>query len=147
LPVLQRVCEVAANRAIIAAPVALFEGRAHRFSNVLTQASCLYLASTNGQVTNSSHRAKFMFGFMRYDVAVGETGARSGIPHRSAHRRSSPPISNHIHVLNGGPCPIRLSNLGIDTLPSSVHQSREALPITNHQLALRAAEGSLITNH
>ncbi len=80
---------------------------------------------------------------MRYDVAVGETGARSGIPHPSAHRQSSPLSGNYFRAVNGWPYASRPSNLGIDTLPGPDHRGREASPINNHHPALRAIEGSL----
>jgi hypothetical protein len=65
---------------------------------------------------------------MRYDVAVGQTGARSGIPHPSAHLQSPPAVTRHRRALSSDPDAPR---------PSSPKAARS--PITNHQ--------ALITSH
>ena len=72
---------------------------------------------------------------MRYDVAVGETGARSGIPHPSAHLQSPPAITRHRRALGSYPDA---------SLPSSPKAARS--PITNHQALITNYDQALSAN-
>jgi hypothetical protein len=78
---------------------------------------------------------------MRDGLAVGESGARSGIPHPSARGLSSPRPTNNYHATNGKPCSARPLSPVAKWSPITNHKSL----LTVHRPALSAVEGSQIT--
>jgi hypothetical protein len=77
---------------------------------------------------------------MRYELAVGESGTRSGIPHLSARGLSSPRPTNSYHATKDKPCSARPLRPVTEGSPITNHQS---LP-TVHRRALRPIAGSQI---
>jgi hypothetical protein len=69
---------------------------------------------------------------MRYELAVGETGARRGIPHQSAHHRPSPLIADRRHFLNVQPFAYRVSRHEGDCLLNPSRLYREGTQVTSH---------------